>query len=166
MSIDIKKLQLPEISIKFIKLMDSKRGFQTRLAKAVDKKPNYFSEIKRGKPVNATHLRAAGLLFGIFIVADLMSIDINCKSDFCLNKDTISMTGDIHKLLHMAKEILISDTDHSDSLASNIRSFHRAIQIEKKMSDLENRIKAIEEAEAEKKAAADNLKKSERVHNI
>jgi len=153
MSIDEKKIQLAEISIKFIKLMDSKRGLQTKLAKAVGKNPSYFSEIKRGKPVNATHLRAAGLLFGLSVVAELMSIDINSKSENHLKKSSVVLnindipsnySKKIDNLLRMAKEILTADMEYSDSLAANIRSFHRAIKMEKRLQDIEARLEAVE----------------------
>jgi len=45
------------------------------MAKTVNKNASFFSEIKRGKPVNAEHLRAAGLVFGPGKVAELLSID-------------------------------------------------------------------------------------------
>jgi len=46
--------------------------------------------------------------------------------------------------LRMAKEILTADMEYSDSLAANIRSFHRAIKMEKRLQDIEARLEAVE----------------------
>jgi hypothetical protein len=69
------------LSEKFIKLLDSQRGLPTRMAKAIGKSSSFFSEIKRGKPVNADHLLAAGIVCGREKVIDLLSIDEIIKRD-------------------------------------------------------------------------------------
>lgn len=77
------------------------------------------------------------------------------------------------ELMGKTAEILSSNTSYRIALASNINAFYHAIQTEqdlrdtktklentnKKLNELESRIKVIEKAEAEKKAAADKLKK-------
>lgn len=73
MAEDIKKLR--GRSLRLIELMDRKRGTQTKLAKSIQKPPGFFSEIKRGKPVNADHLRAVGLVFGPQMVLELLALD-------------------------------------------------------------------------------------------
>ncbi len=60
---------------KVISLLNSKRGMQTELAKSINKKSSYFSEIKRGNPVNAMHLKAIGLVVGGDAVLDLLGIN-------------------------------------------------------------------------------------------
>ena len=57
-------------------MMDSKRGIQTKLAESINKSPSFFSGIKQGKPVNALHLKAAGLVFGAEKLLELMAIEI------------------------------------------------------------------------------------------
>lgn len=69
------KKELPELSKRLIALMDSERGLQTRLAKSVDKPPSSFSNIKRGKPVNADHLRAVGIVCGSDRLLQILSIE-------------------------------------------------------------------------------------------
>ena len=60
----------------FIELLDSKRGVQAKLAKSIGKKQSYFSEVKRGSPVNAMHLKAIGIVFGYEKVCELLGIPI------------------------------------------------------------------------------------------
>jgi len=59
---------------RFVALLDSGRGVQSALAKSVGKTASYFSEIRRGNPVNATHLRAVGIVFGGEKVQELLGI--------------------------------------------------------------------------------------------
>lgn len=63
------------ISRKFISLINSKRGIQSTLAESVGKKPSFIAEIKRGKPVNALHLKAIEIVFGPSKVLELLAID-------------------------------------------------------------------------------------------
>ena len=60
---------------RFISLVESERGLQSKLANSIGKKSNLFAEIKRGKPVNALHLKAVGEVCGSQKVAELLSID-------------------------------------------------------------------------------------------
>jgi len=60
---------------KFIELLDSERGVQAKLSKSIGKTASYFSEIKRGKPVNALHLKAVELVFGRDTLLGLLSAD-------------------------------------------------------------------------------------------
>ncbi|KKL89088.1 hypothetical protein LCGC14_1918170 [marine sediment metagenome] len=63
-----------------IGLCESKRGNQAKLVKSIGKKSSLFSDIKRGKRVNAYHIVAIGRVFGIDKVAELLDID-NQKDD-------------------------------------------------------------------------------------
>ena len=63
-----------DLAARFIKLMDSERGIQTNLAKSVNKPASFFSGIKQGKPVNALHLKAAGIVFGPLKLLELLAI--------------------------------------------------------------------------------------------
>jgi len=66
---------------RFIALLDSKRGVQSALAKSVGKTASYFSEIRRGNPVNAIHLRAVGMVFGVKKVQELLGIANDTQDD-------------------------------------------------------------------------------------
>ena len=63
------------LSEKFIKLIDSERGMQSILAEKIGKRPSFIGEVKRGKPVNALHLKAVELHFGPAKVLELLSLD-------------------------------------------------------------------------------------------
>lgn len=47
-------------------------------------------------------------------------------------------------LIKMTQYILGSATEYADSLAANIKSFHKSVQNEKRIVDLESRIEALE----------------------
>ena len=61
--------------MRFIQLLNSDRGIQSKLSKSIGKSSSYFSEVKRGKPVNALHLKAVELICGAEKLAELMAID-------------------------------------------------------------------------------------------
>lgn len=69
------------LSEKFIALLESERGVQTKLAESIGKKNSFIGEIKRGKPVNALHLKAVEAVFGPQKVLELLSIDDNIAQD-------------------------------------------------------------------------------------
>jgi len=75
MALDNSKPDLSPQAQKIIELMKSKRGLQSQLAKSINKTSSYFSEIKRGNPVNFLHLRAVGLVCGKTKVLELLGID-------------------------------------------------------------------------------------------
>jgi hypothetical protein len=60
------------------------------------------------------------------------------------------------EMLMMTSEILKSDTDYALSLASNIRSFHKSVQLDREIHALKGRIEKIED----KLSVPDGLKKS------
>ena len=59
--------------------------------------------------------------------------------DLALDQDQEEKTP-IHKLLVMTTGILESNTVYSSALAANIRAFHRAVEGEKEMSDLREKM--------------------------
>jgi len=59
---------------RMIELLESKRGVQSLLAKSIGESPSYFSQIKRGNPVNAFHLKAVGIIFGPKKVVEMLEI--------------------------------------------------------------------------------------------
>ncbi len=86
-----------ELREKVIELLNSRRGVQSELAKSVNKKSSYFSEMKRGNPVNALHLKAIGLVFGGDTVLNLLGIN-NISSVF---KDQPRANRIIQQLVHL-----------------------------------------------------------------
>lgn len=53
-----------DLTKRMVKLLESERGMASKLAKTIGKTATYFSEIKRGNPVNAIHLKAVANVFG------------------------------------------------------------------------------------------------------
>lgn len=51
---------------------------------------------------------------------------------------------EIRSLLDMTREIITSGTGYADSLRANIRSFHDAVQTQRKIENLEQRISEME----------------------
>lgn len=74
MAIDQKEFK-KNLSEAFIELLDSKRGIPTKLANSIGKTPSFVSQVKQGKPVNALHLKAVGLVFGPDKVVELLSLN-------------------------------------------------------------------------------------------
>lgn len=74
MSIDV-ELFKTKISSAFIALLESKRGVAAALAHSIGKPSSFINEVKRGKPVNALHLKAVSLIFGPEKMLELMFID-------------------------------------------------------------------------------------------
>ena len=86
MSIDANEFKR-DLATAFVKLLESKRGTASKLAKAVGKPSSFINEVKRGKPVNSIHLKAVGLVFGPEKVLELLSLK-NVNSDFVADQDT------------------------------------------------------------------------------
>jgi hypothetical protein len=57
---------------------------------------------------------------------------------------TSSQNQTLDSLLGMTQEILSSDTDYAESLSANIKSIHKSLSNEKKISDLKARLSAME----------------------
>lgn len=53
--------------------------------------------------------------------------------------------GEITTLLEMTREVLESPTDYSESLAANVRSFHNAIQTQKRLGRLEAKVAELQQ---------------------
>jgi hypothetical protein len=65
-----------ELIDKFIALVESERGIKAALAKSINKPNSYISSVTtKRNPVNATHLKAVGIVFGPRKVCELLSID-------------------------------------------------------------------------------------------
>lgn len=90
---DNNKKELTDLAEKLIELMDSERGIQTKLANSVNKLPSSFSNIKRGKPVNADHLRAVAIVFGPEKLFEILSIEKNHKESIAVICENSSECG-------------------------------------------------------------------------
>ncbi len=53
-------------------------------------------------------------------------------------------SSEVTELIQMTREIVTSETEYAASLGANIRSFHRAMNLERKVQDHERRIAQIE----------------------
>ena len=81
---------------RFIELVESKRGVQAKLSKAIGKKDNYFGAIKQGNPVNADHLRAAGIVFGPEKVSELLGL---CEINKSIINENVARDSNIKKAI-------------------------------------------------------------------
>ncbi|MGL1932162.1 MAG: hypothetical protein OCC45_10425 [Desulfotalea sp.] len=70
-----------DLRLKFIELLDSKRGTQAKLAKSIGKKASFFTHIRDGHAVNAMHLKAVGIVFGGGTVLNLLDVQNNSESE-------------------------------------------------------------------------------------
>jgi len=92
---------------RFVALLDSKRGIQTTFANVIGKNASYFSEIKRGNPVNALHLKAVGIVFGPDKVSELLGITSNSKVDVdTIHKNIVSLFKQKELALELNRELL------------------------------------------------------------
>lgn len=76
MGIDTNKLKA-ELRDRMVSLIESERGLASKLSKSIGKTGSYFSEIKRGCPVNALHIKAVGNIFGQDKVCEILGIPTN-----------------------------------------------------------------------------------------
>jgi hypothetical protein len=88
---------------KMVDLLESKRGVQAVLAKAIDEQASYFSHIKRGHPVNALHLKAVGIVFGPQRVLELLDIDNIASNEDSKFKDRGLGKEIINRLIELEK---------------------------------------------------------------
>ena len=58
---------------------------------------------------------------------------------------TRSPEPEVAELMEMTREIVTSDTEYAPSLAANIRSFHRAMWLERKVQNHEKRLAQLEQ---------------------
>ena len=65
------------------------------------------------------------------------------------NEKELDVDPKITKLLSKAKDVLLSGTDFSFSLAANIRSFYDAMVTKKRFNDIEVRLATLEEKRKE-----------------
>ena len=77
--------------------------------------------------------------------------------DTYIYKDALDPDPEVAKLLTMTREVLKSDTDYAASLAANIRSFHRSVQLEGEIHDL----KACVQDHGKRLASVEKLKPGE-----
>lgn len=66
-----------ELSKAYTKLIESKRGLASELARSIGKDPSFINNVKREKPVNSLHLKAVELILGPEKVLELLSLNVN-----------------------------------------------------------------------------------------
>lgn len=66
------------------------------------------------------------------------------EGDPYIYKDTIPDDDPFKDLLLMTREILGSESEYAESLSANIKSFHRAVETEKKLVNHEKRLSNLE----------------------
>ncbi len=87
----------------FIKLLDSERGVAAKLSKSIGKSSSFINEIRRGKPVNALHIKAVAIVFGTQEVLELMAIDDSQPSADMTFKNQTHGRDITHRLIEMEK---------------------------------------------------------------
>jgi len=96
------------LRLEFISLLESQRGLQSKLSKSIDKTPSYFSEIKRGNPVNALHLKAVELVLGPEAALNLLCIDNEHNQKQVLKKrGLITQFRNTQKIEQIIEDLLL-----------------------------------------------------------
>ncbi len=128
-----------EFSLRLWQAVKEKGYNNKTFAQLVDISENAASNyLKKGR------LPEADILVRISKLLDL-SIDWLLTGEEDLIHEDIELIKreidpEIAELLSMTKHILDSKTDYSASLAANIRSFHRSVELEERILKLENTI--------------------------
>tara|TARA_B100000614_G_scaffold262444_1_gene295973 strand:+ start:201 stop:638 length:438 start_codon:yes stop_codon:yes gene_type:complete len=106
-----------ELRNKFISLLESKRGLQAKLSKSIDKPSSYFSEIKRGNPVNALHLKAVQIILGSKKVIELLDIDNKFDATSIVqNKNVMERFEDLGRIKNIINDLAILEKIDTESL--------------------------------------------------
>lgn len=115
---------------------------------SMSRSSGYISDIENGKSVPG----------GEFL-ADLHrihNVDINwvlagSGNVFARNTDNqLGQTDQRHSdLVRMTMAILDSKTDYAESLSANIRSFHKSVEMEHRLNNLEGRLSKVEKNQSE-----------------
>lgn len=118
------------LSEAFIKLLDSKRGVATEMAKSIGKPPSFVSQVKRGKPVNSLHLKAVGLIFGPKKVLELLSLNISIDQNIDHNlinqfKNKENGLKNIECLIEIEK----ASEDLYRKMSDDIKTTHDTVKI-------------------------------------
>ena len=71
------------LRVNVINLVNSERGLASKMSKSIEKPGSYFSDLKRGKPVNALHLKAIENVFGPEKLIEIMATDKNDVAAVC-----------------------------------------------------------------------------------
>lgn len=104
------------LSEAFIQLVDSERGNASKLAKAVGETPSFVSNVKRGRPVNAIHLKAVGIVFGPQKILELL--DFKSSTDNLADDQFKNIEKGIKN-----KEHLLGIEDASDELYEKVSNY-------------------------------------------
>lgn len=143
-----KKNANPEINARLRALVDSVSGGNAKeFAEKSGIPVSTFHEYMRGRDPSAEHMiRISGFCdvdLHWFITGE-GSVARRNGAQMPQNRD------DLSALLGMAAEILQSGTDYAESLAANIRSFHKSVEMERKLAAREDRGSADTDGRLEK----------------
>jgi transcriptional regulator with XRE-family HTH domain len=143
-----KKYANPEINARLRALVDSVSGGNAKeFAEKSGIPVSTFHEYMRGRDPSAEHMiRISG-----FCDVDLHWFITGEGSVARRNGAQATQNGaDLSALIGMTAEILQSGTDYAESLAANIRSFHKSVEMERQLAALEDRWSADTEDRLEK----------------
>jgi hypothetical protein len=148
------------ISTRFIQLVDSERGIQTKLAKSIGKKPTFINSVKQNRPVNALHLKAVELVFGPQKVIELISgNEVTDGIDFAQNKierletenrkltEVLEITSKAKDTLALIlKEVHGADEAQVSEILTGVYEKMKPLDIAgfKMINDLQNRVELLE----------------------
>ncbi len=96
----------------YIELL-TERGTATQLANSIGKKSSFITEIKRGKPVNALHLKAVELVFGPQKVLDLLSLRKGPKK----NVYSVTIFADPPRATKVIEKLAALEQNNQDAYA-------------------------------------------------
>ena len=117
------------LSEAFIQLVDSERGIASRLAKAVGETPSFVSNVKRGRPVNAIHLKAVGIVFGPGKVLELL--DLKLPTDNLADEQFKSIEKGIENKEHLVG-IERASEELYEKVSDYLKATHEAVKIMQK----------------------------------
>lgn len=119
-------------------------GAQTKIAKKLGISQQLISAIKDGRSNGSEETRRElaktfGYEYELFLKfgRSLLKSNENDHEQTCESKPYIApqpKTLQEESLLEMPREILRSGNDYEESLAANIKSFHKSLQLEKRLN--------------------------------
>jgi len=130
----------------------SGRLTQARFAEKIGVDPSYISKLEKDKQEPSRQLlKAVSTLFSCDILWLTDGLESKKKQEVdqihpgrLTVQEQIRSFGnsinDKNGLLEQTKEILESGTEYAVSLAANVRSFHRAMTVEKEVADLREQV--------------------------
>jgi len=138
-----------EFKIQFKKLRKCLNLKQLEFGKIIGHTQRGISELENGKrSPSKTLIKLLEYLYGNIESWDRIKphnkIDKNGTPVYKEEKPDADADPKINELLNMASEVLSSKTNYADTLTSTIRGAHNAVKTEKRLNNMESRLKKIE----------------------